>query len=187
QRVTTQVRAPVMVGGEPSRIGRVDRDGEAAFGEKTAGRLEDFRGACTAMAVAQDDVGPGSSTTGAGPGGHRMAIDQQTAAKQTFGLLDEPAQNPMIWPIKLFDALLRLGKAELLRVYFLAAGDQSGDRAEAHSNAWRSGVDELWKCVTEHARIEFVGFAIDIGVRPPKTDRQQVCPETRRSGKQPVE
>ena len=37
-----------------------------------------------------------------------MTIDQQTAAKQTFGLLDEPAQNPMIRPIKLFDAMLRL-------------------------------------------------------------------------------
>src|SRR5262245_43359331 len=101
-----------------------------------------------------------------------MAIDQQAAAEPRFGFLDEPAQNLMIRPIKVFDAMLCLGEAELLGVYLLAAGDQLGDRAEAHADPWRAGVDKLRQQVTEHARIELVGFPIDVEVSAWKASRQ---------------
>ena len=79
-----------MVGREPSGIRRIDRDGEAAFGKKTAGGLKDLGGAGAAVAVAQDDISPASSTAGAHSRGHGMAIHKEIAAEQRFRFLDEP-------------------------------------------------------------------------------------------------
>src|SRR5712692_7022808 len=99
QRVVTQAWTPVVIG-EPSGIGRVDRDAEAAFGEEAAGGLEDLRGAGAAVAVAQDDVRPALSATGADAGGHRVAIEEETAAEERLGLLDKPPQRLMIGSIE---------------------------------------------------------------------------------------
>src|SRR6266436_9874822 len=84
----------------------------------------------------------------------------------------------MIRPVVAFDSVPHLRKAELCCVNFLAAGDEPGNRAEAHADSRRTGINEPRKCVAEHARIEFVSFAIDIDIGPRKAGREKRCPET---------
>src|SRR6266481_753779 len=93
----------------------------------------------------------------------------------------------MIRPIVAFDPVPHLRKAELLCVNFLAAGDEPGNRTEAHEDSRRTGINESRQCVAEHARIEFVSFAIDIDIGPRKAGREKWCPETRCCGKQFVD
>src|SRR3984893_5338495 len=93
----------------------------------------------------------------------------------------------MIRPIVAFDPVPHLRKAELLSVNFLTAGDEPGNRAEAHADSRRTGIHEPRKCVAEHARIEFVSFAIDIDIGPRKAGREKWCPEARGRGKQFVD
>src|SRR5229473_1250437 len=106
QRVTALAWTPIVIRGEPSGVGRVDRDAESPFGEEAAGGLEDFRGAGAAVAVAQHDVRPALSAAGADAGGHRVAIEEEIAAEERLGLLDKPPQRPMIGSIEAFDPSL---------------------------------------------------------------------------------
>src|SRR5438094_2481359 len=93
----------------------------------------------------------------------------------------------MIRPIVAFDPLLYLRKAELVGVNFLAAGDEPSNRAETHANSRRTGINKPRQRVAEHARIEFVSFAVDIDIGPRKASREQWCPEARCRGKQFVD
>src|SRR5216684_2580536 len=173
QRVVTQAWTPVVIRGEPSGIGRVDRDAEAAFGEEAAGGLEDLRGTGAAVTVAQDDVGAALSATRADAGRHRMAIEQKIAAEKRLGLVNELPQRLMVGSVKALDPSLRHHEAQLFRIYLLAAGDNPGDCAKTYADPRRAGVDEPRQRVAEHARIKFISFAIDIDVGARKTGRQE--------------
>src|ERR1700726_3661921 len=85
----------------------------------------------------------------------------------------------MIRPIVAFDSVPHLRKAELFSVNFLAAGDEPGNRAEAHADSRRTGINEPRQCVAEHARIEFVSSAIAMDMGPRKAGREKRRPEAR--------
>ena len=108
-----------------------------------------------------------------------MAIDEQTAAEQRFGLFDETAQGPMIGTVQPFNPPLRLREAKLFRVNLFAAGDDPSDRAETHANPWRSCIDEFRQGVGEHVGIELVGLAIDVDIGTREARRQQRRAEVR--------
>src|SRR5437660_8886564 len=93
----------------------------------------------------------------------------------------------MIRSIVAFDSVPYLRKTELSCVNFLTAGDEPGDRAEAHADSRRTGINEPRQCVAEHARIEFVSFAIDIDIGPRKAGREQRRPEARCGSEQFVD
>ena len=76
QRMTLRARMPVMPRREPARVGRVDRNGEAAFDEEAAGGLDELWGAGCAVAVPQHDVGPTPLARRIASRRHRMAIDE---------------------------------------------------------------------------------------------------------------
>ena len=108
-----------------------------------------------------------------------MTIDQQIAAEQCLGFLDQPAQDLMIRMIKAFDAPARLCKAELAGIDLLAIGDDPGDGAQTHAHPRRPGVDEFRQRVGKHRRIELIGLAVDVEIGARKPRRQQWGAETR--------
>src|SRR5262249_22867233 len=144
----------VEAGCEPARIGSVDCDCETAFREKTTGSFEDLRGAGSAVAVPENDVGPFPPVGGAGCRRHRMAINEEITADLSLRLFDELTQRLMIGIIEALDAAPRLGEAQLLRVDLFPGCDDAGDRAKTHADPRRAGVDEIRQSVGKHFRVE---------------------------------
>src|SRR5262249_43108106 len=81
QRMTLKPWTPVVSRGEPSGIGLVDRDGEAALDKEVAGGLHRLGGGGEALEIPPHDVGAAFLAGGVGSRRHRMAIEEQTAAK----------------------------------------------------------------------------------------------------------
>ena len=179
QRMALRARTPIVSRREPAGVWRVDRDGKAAIDKEEAGGLDELWIAGDSVAVAEHDVGPAPFARGVGSRRHRMAIDEQTAAEQCFGLFDKPAQRPVIGPVQPFNAAPNLRETKLLRVNLFTAGDDPGDRAETHADARRSGVDEFWQSVGEHAGIELIGLAVDVDIGAREASRQQRGAEAR--------
>src|SRR6516162_5177695 len=85
----------------------------------------------------------------------------------------------MIGAVQPLDSPLRLSEAKLFRVNLFAAGDDSSDCAETHTDPRRSCVDEFRQGVDEHARIELVGLAVYVDIGTREAGRQQRSSETR--------
>src|SRR5215472_18013715 len=116
-----------------------------------------------------------------------MAVDEEVTAEDALGLLQQPAEHLVIRMIEAVDAPLGIGKSQFLGVDLLAVGDNARDRAEPDSNARRYDVDEARQRVGEHRRVELVGFAIDVEVRPREACREYRGAELRRGGEQLVD
>ena len=93
----------------------------------------------------------------------------------------------MIRAIERLDPRLRLGKTQFAAIDLLAAGDDAGDRAEAHPHPRRTRVDEFGQRVGEHRRVELLGFAVDVEIGARKPRREQRRAETRRRGENLVD
>ena len=104
-------RAAVMAGREPAGIGRVDRDGETAPGEKRARRLDDAAAQAAPWQSPSTISAAVLAAAGAGRRRHRVAIDQQIAAERRLGLADQPAQRMVVGVIEHLDAPLRLRRS----------------------------------------------------------------------------
>ena len=96
QGMAAALGAAVMPGRKAAGIGRVERDGEVALGQKLPRRFDDLRGAGGAVAIAEHDIGGLRPARQAGRRRHRVAIDQEIAAEHLLGLLDKPAQCLMV-------------------------------------------------------------------------------------------
>ena len=139
------------------------------------------------MAIAEHDIGAVLAVERARRRGHRMTIDQEIPAERRLGLVEEMPQRVMIGVIERLDAPARLGKAQLAGIDLLAAGDDPGDRAEAHAHPRRADIDKTRQQIREHRRIEFPGLAVGVEVGPREAGRDQGRPKLGRRGKDLVD
>lgn len=116
-----------------------------------------------------------------------MAVEQQIAAKIRLGFVDEAPQRVMIGLIERVDPLPCLGKAQLAGIYFLAAGDDPGNRAEPHAHPGGADIDKTRQRVREHRRIEFPGLAVDIEISAREPGGEERSPEIGRRSKDRVD
>ena len=103
---------------------------------------------------------------------HGMAVDQQGRAEPPSRAGDQRLQGGVIGLVESLDAPQSLGRLEFARINLVRVGDDPAGSSESRRDAERSRVGEIWKRVLEHARIEFVGLAVQIEIGARKSGAQ---------------
>src|SRR6516164_1027807 len=100
-----------------------------------------------------------------------MAVNEEITAECVLGLSDQLMQRRMVGAIEALDAPVYLGEAQLLRVDLFRAGHAARNRAAAHPDARRAGIDKIWQCVVEHCLFELIGLPVDVDIGASETGR----------------
>ena len=116
-----------------------------------------------------------------------MAIDEETTAEHSLGLLDQPSQRLVIGKIKALDAPPCLSEPQLFCIDLLPARDDPGNGAETHSDPRRAGVDETRQRVGEHCGVELVGLSVDVDIGAREAGREKRRTETRGGGEKLID
>ncbi len=93
-----------------------------------------------------------------------MAIDQDGGAEFTVQPHEQAAQRAVIGLIEPVDPAHRFGDRNALIVDFLGVADDARHGAEPAGDPHRAGIGERRQAAVEHARIEFVGLAVDVDI-----------------------
>src|SRR5437763_2819976 len=165
--------AAIMPRRKAARIGRVERHGKMALGQKLPRRFDDLWGAGGPVTIAQNKIGGLRPARQAGRRWHRVAVDQQTAAEHLLGILDKPAQCLMVRVVQGIHALFGLGEAQLTGIDLLTARDNAGDRAEPHAHPRRTRIHKTRQHIGEHRWVEFPRLAVDVEIGPGEARREQ--------------
>ena len=91
-----------------------------------------------------------------------MAVDQHRRPELAVNLGHQPAEQPVIGLVEPLDPPQRVVDRDALVVDLLGVADHAGDRAEAAGDPHRAGVGEGRQPALEHARVELVGFPVDV-------------------------
>ena len=95
-----------------------------------------------------------------------MAVDQQNLSGLREHGVGEGGEGAVVGNVDLLDAPARVGEIQPAAVDVLALGDDAGNGAEAACHARRTGVGIARQVAREHARVEFIGLAVEIDVAP---------------------
>ena len=93
-----------------------------------------------------------------------MAIDQDGGAEIALQPHEQPPQRAVIGLIQAVDPPQRFADGNALIVDFLCVADHARHRAEPARYPHRAGIGERRQPAVEHARVEFVGLAIDVDI-----------------------
>jgi hypothetical protein len=127
-------------------------------------RFGDDRNAACAVAVADNQVGARPLVAAAGGRRHGVAIDQHGGAEIAMQPHEQAPQGAVIGLVQGVDAVQRFGDRDALIVDFLGVADHARDGAESAGDPHRAGIGERRQPAVEHARIEFVGLAVDVDI-----------------------
>ena len=84
--------------------------------------------------------------------------------KRARARCSEPSQSRVERLVQRLDALESLGDGQASPVDVLAIGHDSRNGAEARRDAHRAGVGETGNRPVDQARVELIGFAIDVEI-----------------------
>ena len=93
-----------------------------------------------------------------------MAVDQDGGAEIAVQPREQAPQCPMIRLVEAVDAPQRFGHRDALIVDFLGVADDARHRAEPARDPHRTGIGERGQPAVEHARVEFIGLAVDVDI-----------------------
>src|SRR6202045_5159546 len=101
-----------------------------------------------------------------------MAIDENGNAEILPRPVDEPAQARVIGFVEFLDSFNRFFDRHTASVNLLCLADYARDCSESPRDTQRARIGESRQPSLEHARVQLVGFAIEveIGARKPRLD-----------------
>src|SRR5262249_27953845 len=170
-------RVAVVLGDEASGIRLVAADRVALRAQRRFDRLRHRRHATGAIAVTEHHVGARTLVLGAGARRHGMTIDQDGRSEVPMNAREQAAQGAVIGLVEPLDSPDRVVDGNALAVDFLGISYDSRNGAQSSRHAHGAGVGEGRQPAVEHARIEFVGLAVDVHVTARKVrPHQRVAP-----------
>src|SRR5215468_3270561 len=93
-----------------------------------------------------------------------MTIDEDRGTPVAMDFGDEPPQRPMIGLVQLFDPPEGIVYGNPLIINLLRVADDTCDRSEAARDSHGPCIGKRWQPSLEHARVEFVGFAVHVDI-----------------------
>ncbi len=93
-----------------------------------------------------------------------MPIDQKGDAETGSRALKEPPQSRVERLMQRLDALESLGDGQATPIDVLAIGHDLRNGAEARRDAHRARVGEAGNRPVDQARVELIGFAVDVEI-----------------------
>ncbi len=100
-----------------------------------------------------------------------MAIHYDHGSERLMRLVDQPPQRAVIGLVERLYPCKGVVDRKALAIDFLAVTDHARDGAEPTSHPHRSRIGEARQAPRKHARIEFVGLAVNIDIGAGKVDR----------------
>ena len=116
-----------------------------------------------------------------------MRVDEDAGAEHALRALNKAAQAGMVGPVQPVDAGEPFLDRNPAEIDLLPVADDPGDGAEPAGHTHRAGIGEGWHAALEHARIEFVGLAVDVEIGARKLGNQQRRAERDALRKEPVD
>src|SRR5262245_34807962 len=106
-----------------------------------------------------------------------MTIYQDGGSEVPMDAREQAAQGPVIGLVEPLDSPDRVVYGNALAVDFLGITHDPCNGAQSPRHAHGAGVGEGWQPAVEHARIEFVGLAVDVDVAAREVrSHQRVAP-----------